>query len=291
VKSLLDAPPPNTEPAVPRLVPRITPLTAVRRHWFIVAVVTLLFTGAGVAAAWLRPPLYTAEARLVVGRIDVSAPGALGSFTAATQALASQYSRTIDAQGITRRVAQRAGTTPQAVAAKVSATPIPQSPVIKVFGTGTSSGEAVRLANDASDALVAYTTALNRSNPDSTRLLNRYAQASRQVVVRQARLRRLRRSYDKNPSRAKLRRLQRTQVDLRIANLRSETLRNAYSTSTESQSSTALVQVLERAFAGTSDRMRYLQFLAFVGFVAGIGLGVALATLRANRKLRRSLGF
>jgi uncharacterized protein involved in exopolysaccharide biosynthesis len=290
VNSLVDTPP-TTEPPVSRLVPRITPLTAARRHWFIVAFVTLLFTGAGVAAGWLRPPQYTAQARLVVGRIDVSAPGALGSFTAATQALASQYSRTIDAQGVTRRVARRAGMTPQAVAARVSATPIPQSPVMKVFATDTSAAEAVRLANLASDALVSYTTALNRSNPDTARLLSRYAQAAGQVVSRQARLRRQLRRYDAKPSRRKLAQVQRTRVDLRVAQLRSQTLRNAYSASTESQAATALVQVLERAFAGTSDRMRYVQFLGFLGFVAGIAAGLALATLRANRLLRRSIGF
>lgn len=290
MNSLLEVPQ-TTEPGVSRLVPRITPLTAARRHWFIVAFVTLLFTAAGVAAAWLRPPVYTAEARLVVGRIDVSAPGALGSFTAATQALASQYSRTIDAQGITRRVARRAGTTPHGVAARVSATPIPQSPVIKVFASGTTSAEAVRLANLSSDALVSYTTALNRSNPDSSRLLRRFAQASSRVVESQTRLRRQRRSYDNHPSRAKLARIRRTRVDLRVAELRSQTLRNAYSSSTESQAATALVQVLERAFLGTSDRMRYLQFLGFVGFVAGLAVGIALATLRANRRLRRSIGF
>ena len=290
MNSLLDVPP-QTEPAVSRLVPRVATLTAARRHWLLVAFVTLLLTAAGVAAAILRQPIYTAESRLVVGRIDVSAPGALGSFTVATQALASQYSRTIDSQGVTRRVASRADMTPRGVAARVSATPIPQSPVIRVLGTGTDPREAVRLANLSSDALVSFTTALNRSNPDTARLLTRYSKASRQVVERRALLSRLRRSYDADPTAAKRARLQETEVNLRVAQLRSQTLRNSYTASTSSQAATALVQVLERAFIAKSDRMRYVQFFGFIGFVAGLALGMALATVRANRVLRRSLGL
>ena len=79
-------------------VPRVGPLAAFRRHWWIVLLFTIVFTGAGVAAAIRRPPVYTAEARLAVGRSTCSAPGRAGSFTLATQALAAQYSRSIDAR-------------------------------------------------------------------------------------------------------------------------------------------------------------------------------------------------
>ena len=281
---------PPEHPA-PRLVPRVTTLTAARRHWLLVAFITLLFTAAGVAVAIVRRPVYTAQTRLVVGRIDVSAPGALGSFTVATQAIASQYSRTIDAEGITRRVAPRAGLSPTEVASRVSATPIPESPVIKVFAVGTSAADAVRLANLASGALVTFTTQLNRSNPDTSRLLTSFTASSRDVVVQEAELRRLRRSYVARPTRATRDQLQATEVKLRVAELQRDTLREAYDASTQSQAATSLVQVLERASGAASDRLRYLQFLGFIGFVAGLAVGLALATLRANRLLRRRLGL
>jgi capsular polysaccharide biosynthesis protein len=280
-----------SEPPAPRLVPRVTTLTAARRHWFLVALITLLFTGAGVAVALVRQPVYTAETRLVVGRIDVTAPGALGSFTVATQAIASQYSRSIDAEGITRRVAPRAGMSPRAVASRVSATPIPESPVIKVFASGSSAAGAVRLANLASSALVTFTTQLNRSNPDTSRLLTRFTAASRDVVAQRSELRRLRRSYVAKPTRAKRDEMQAVEVKLRVAQLQSDTLRQAYDASTQSQAATSLVQILERASSATSDRFKYLQFLGFIGLVAGLAVGLALATLRANRLLRRQLGL
>lgn len=287
---LHDVAQPPEQPA-PRLVPRVTTLTAARRHWLLVAFVTLLFTGAGIAVAVVRKPVYTAETRLVVGRIDVSAPGALGSFTVATQAIASQYSRSIDAEGITRRVATKANLTPGQVATRVSATPIPESPVIKVFARDTSAGDAVRLANLASSALVTFTTQLNRSNPDTSRLLTRFTASSRDVVVQEAQLRRLRRSYVAHPTRAARDQMQATEVKLRVAELQRDTLREAYDASTQSQAATSLVQVLERASGAVSDRLRYLQFLGFIGFVAGLAVGLALATLRANRLVRRRLGL
>jgi capsular polysaccharide biosynthesis protein len=280
----------QAEPAT-RLIPRVTPLTAARRHWFLVAFVTLVFTGAGLAAAILRQPVYTAETRLVVGRIDVTAPGALGSFTVATQAIASQYSRSIDAEGVTRRVAPNSGLTPSKVAARVSATPIPESPVIKVFATGPDAAHAIRLANLASNALVSFTTELNRSNPDTSRLLSRYSEATHDEVVQRALLSRVRRRYDARPTAARLKDVQATEVRLRVAKLRSDTLRQAYDASTQSQAATSLVQVLERASSAGSDRPRYLQFLGFVGFVAGLAVGLALATVRANRLVRRRLGL
>jgi uncharacterized protein involved in exopolysaccharide biosynthesis len=282
---------PFPEPPAPRLVPRVTVLTAARRHWLLVAVITALFTAAGIAVAVVRAPVYAAQARLVVGRIDVSAPGALGSFTEATQAIASQYSRSIDAEGITSRVAPKAGLSRGQVAARVSASPIPQSPVIRLSATGTDAGGAIRLANLATNALVAYTTALNRSNPDTSRLLGRFTDASRDAVQQRAELSRLRRSYDANPSDEKRAEMQATEVKLRVAELQQETLHQAYTTSMQSQASSSLVQTIERASTASNDRLRYLQFLGFVGLVAGLAVGLAVATLLANRLVRRRLGF
>lgn len=282
---------PFPEPPAPRLVPRVTVLTAARRHWFLVAAITALFTAAGIAVAVVRAPVYTAQARLVVGRIDVSAPGALGSFTEATQAIASQYSRSIDAEGVTSRVAPKAGLSPGQVAGRVSASPIPESPVIRLSATGPNTRDAIRLANLASSALVAYTTALNRSNPDTSRLLGRFTDASRDVVKQRAELSRLRRSYDADPTDEKRAEMQATEVKLRVAQLQQETLHQAYNTSTQSQASSSLVQSIERATKASNDRSRYLQFLGFVGLVAGLAVGLALATLLSNRLLRRRLGI
>jgi len=289
VSSTLEAPPETQQPTP--FVPRVGPLAAARRHWWIVLLFTIVFTGAGVAAAIRRPPVYTAEARLAVGRLDVSAPGALGSFTIATQALAAQYSRSIDGLGVTRRVAPQLGLSPLQVAARVAATPIPESPVVRVFGTGLSARAAVRLTNAASNALVAFTTDLNRSNPDSPRLLRAFRNASRDVLHLEQRVTLHRKERQANPNDTTRARLQEAQVNLEVAQLRKQTTKAAYDASTSSQGATALLQVLEPAATASSDFARYVQLFGFAGFVAGLAVGLALATWRANRLERRRLGL
>src|SRR4051812_9451962 len=78
--------------------PRISILRAARRHWVLVALPIVVFVALAAGIGLSREPTYTGAARLNIGRIDVSAPGALSGFSAATQALASSYSRAIDAE-------------------------------------------------------------------------------------------------------------------------------------------------------------------------------------------------
>jgi uncharacterized protein involved in exopolysaccharide biosynthesis len=288
MRSTLDAPP-ETEPPAPRWVPRVDALTAARRHWLIVVVVTVAATAVAVAAASVPTPVYKAEARLAVGRIDVSAPGAIATFATATTSLASQYSRAIDARSVTTRAARGTGLTPDQVAARVAATPVPQSPVIRVIAVGSSANQAVMLANKAGYGLVGYTTALNRSNPDADRLIRQFRDASAEVVRLQTIVNRLSRRQINNPTAQNRIALNQQKVNLQVATLRMTTVRNNYDAATSSQASTQLVQMLTPAAGATSDRSSRLQFYGFIGFAAGLALGIALATLRANSVVRRSL--
>jgi capsular polysaccharide biosynthesis protein len=288
--SSLDAPP-ELEVARARFVPRVDALTAARRHWPLVVLVTVVFTGIGVGTALRRQPVYTAESRLAAGRLDSTNAGAAGAFATSTQALAEQYSRSIDTPGVTRSVAARVGLTPAQVAARVSATPIPESPVVRVFAQGSDGTEAVRIANAAATGLIAYTTKQNRLNPDTGRLLRLFRQASTDVQRVEARVATRRRANDAASTSTTRRRLRDAQVTLDVAQLRRETARAAYDASTRGQASTVLLSPLQPATAASNDRSRYLQLFGFIGFVAGLTIGLALATLRANRVLRRRLGF
>jgi capsular polysaccharide biosynthesis protein len=288
MRSTLD-PPPETEAPAPRWVPRVDALTAARRHWLIVIVVTAIGTGIGVFAATLPKPVYTSESRLAVGRIDVSDPGAIATFANATTSLASQYSRAIDARSVTTRAARGTGLTPNQIAARVSATPVPESPVIRVIAVGPTEDEAVMVANKAGYGLVGYTTALNRSNPDAARLLRRFREMSAEVIRLKSLVDSLRRRQVDTPRRATRKRLNEERVNLEVAQLRFTTVRNAYDAATRSQASTQLVQMLTPASSASSNRSSRLQFYGFIGFAAGLALGLALATLRANSLVRRSL--
>jgi hypothetical protein len=277
----------RTEPVGARIVPRVDTFTAARRHWVIVIGVTLLLTAAGVAPGVLRHPVYRAEARLAVGRIDVNNIAALGTYTTATTALASQYSRTIDAFGVTTRVARATGQSPSQVAANVSATPIAGSPVIKVTAVASAARQATRLANLSGHALITYTTDLNRSDPDVPRLLQGFRQASGDLVRARDRFAALRRKRDGSPTSVSAREIHKADVDLEVATLRAQTARKVYQTSLANQASTSLIQVLNPATGASDDRLRKIQLYGFVGFAAGLALGLALATVRANALMRR----
>ncbi len=259
--------------------PRIGLAAAIRRHprWVIAPV--LLLVGTAIAIGLARPATYTSEARLTVGRINVANAGALAGFSEASQALADAYSRSIDADGVVVATARETGLSPSLVRQRITATPVPRSPVFRITATGPSTEDATTLANATSNALVAYVTKLNRSNPDAERLAKSYRRASLELARRQS-LENLLRDGDKGA-------YQRARAETNLTQLRVETLRSVYLTSQQGQASTALVQVLSQANEAISDRSSRLQLLVFFALLAGLVVGCALALLRANQAARR----
>jgi hypothetical protein len=179
-------------------------------------------------------------------------------------------------------VARRLRLSEDQVRAKVTASPIPESPVIRVIGKDGSSTRAIVLANTASDALVRYTTTLNRSDTDSRRVLTKYHNASLEVSSLKDRRDQLIRD------RASKAKIAAVKADISAASLRAQSLGVAYQSSQQGLGSSKLVGVLTRATGASSDRSSKLQLLALAGALAGLLLGAAVATLRVNRLVRRS---
>src|SRR5205823_4742787 len=126
-----------------------------------------------------RKPNYTANVRLQVAQIDPNQPGAATGFATATPALASSYSRVVGADGVINPVARRYHVSPQTVANRVSATPIPDSPLFMVSATDKSSRSARTLANAVADQLTAYVAVINQQDPSPTSLYRRYRAAAK----------------------------------------------------------------------------------------------------------------
>lgn len=267
---------------IPASVPRVLVSDAVKRQWPIVLVPMLILLGVGIFLGLSRTPEYTGEARLTVGRLDVD-PASLATFASATQALASAYSRAVTAEPVVTPVGKRFGMTDDEVRGKVSASPVPESPVIRVQAKDDNAGTAVALANATSDALVRYTTTLNRTDTDSRRLLTQYRAASLEVGrLRDRRGRLVRNNAPKSQIVA-------LDAELSAARLRAESLGAAYQSSEQGLGSAKLVGVLTRATDASNDRSSKLQLLALAGALAGLLIGVAIATLRVNRLARASL--
>jgi len=269
--------------------PRVALLAALRRHPVASVLPVLLLVALAITLGVSRPPNYTAETRLIVGRIDVGAPGALAGFSNATESLASAYSRAVTAEQVIEVTARRTGRPPEALQQQISATPIPESPVFGVSAVAESEDAAVALANSAGSSLIDYVRRLNRSNPDARRLLNEFKEASREVVRLSVVENRLRDRIRAGGNPVQQDALQNAASETEAAQLRRQALREGYRASQQGQSSTQLLQVLNPATQAESDRGEVLQLLLAIALVAGIPAGIGLAFLRTNRSVRQAV--
>jgi capsular polysaccharide biosynthesis protein len=268
--------------------PRIELLAAVRRHWFVAIVPVVVLVAAAVALGLKRPVKYTTTADLSIGHVYVSNPVGIPTIIEATQALAAVYSRAINSGAVvqdTRRRLRREHALP--LAGGLSATPIPQSPLIKVSAESQSRPGAIALANAGAAALAAYVNRQVRDNSASTTISARYLQAS--VAYRQslATSKRLERQYTKHPNAANKAARDRSAAATDTAQLRRDALSASYQAAVQGGASSVGVDVFSTASAPTSDRSQMMQILVFVGLVGGLAAGAALALLRASRDLRR----
>jgi capsular polysaccharide biosynthesis protein len=280
----------STDPAPPRAIPiappRMSVSQAIARYWFLVLAATLVCVGAGVALGLTRSPVYEAQTQLSVGRIDVGAQ-ALPGYVEATKSLAAAYSRSVNSQPVTGPVARRLRMKSTEVAAHVSATPIPQSPVFSVIAQASSGPKAIRLANVTGDQVVTYVTQVNKAS--GSRDLLRAFRAASEATSRAAGKAAAAKAKVNRTNTAKNRRTYtRAAGVLASAQLRRQTLSMAYQSTQAGQGLAAAVGILSRAATADSDRSSTLQRLGFIGLLVGLALGVGIAVLRAASVTRRS---
>ena len=270
-------------------VPQIGITDALRREWptAVAPIVALLLLALFVGL--VRAPEYTAESRLAVGRVDLRQAGALQGYVTATQSLAGSYSRAITAEAVTSAVGERLGISPEEVAVRISATPIPESSVFRITAKADSPADAERLANVASAELIKYVNALNAPDPSPEQLLRQYEATSLDYNEKLSASERAQEDFNRRESGGTEATLQRAEADQQAAKLRRDSLQTRYRLTQQSQSSVAEPRVLSPAAGAFSDRLSRLQLLVFIALVAGGAAGLALALLRGNRQLRRDL--
>lgn len=263
---------------------RVGVLEAVRSRWPMVLAATLILGVVGGAFGLIREPSYTATARLLVG-VDVSDPTAVPGALSAAEELADVYARSIDSEAVVDAVAARAGISAGDVTQRVSASPVVESPVIRVVATGPSSESAARLANLARDQLQRHFAELGRGvgtrSESIARLAREAIRRHQRSAQREQRLAELAADAPTRRSTAALREAERR---TRFAALESEALAEALAES--GLPYTAPVERLDRARGASSDRLSTAQLLALAGLLAGLLIGGALATLSANRAVR-----
>src|SRR5690242_13023884 len=139
----------------PALAHPPSPLQAVARHPLLAVLPVVLFVAAAIAVATARQPTYSAESRVAIGSFSPSEQSAPGAAYAGTQ-FASAYSRAITAGDVVAPVARQTHLARSQVSAQLSATPVPDSPFLRIQATGATARQAEGLASAATAALTDY---------------------------------------------------------------------------------------------------------------------------------------
>jgi uncharacterized protein involved in exopolysaccharide biosynthesis len=264
-----------------QLFEQVGVLEAMRWHWRLVLIPVVLLVGAGLAFGLLRAPQYTATANLSVD-FGAQNPSSLSGSVTAAQALAESYARAIDATPVVLQVSRKTGIPRDEVPEHISASPIPDSTVVKISGADESADSATRLANVSATALTRYIATLNGTRQGSAPVLAQFRQAESIYQDRLNHQEELAARVDANPSdEAAARELRDARVKTQVALLKKNSVGELYGAS--QQAYVAPLRFLNVASSASSDRLSRLQLLGFIGLVAGLAVGAALATVKANR--------
>jgi capsular polysaccharide biosynthesis protein len=266
----------------------VSPLRAAIMHPIIAIAPIVLLVIAALAVGQARPATYTAQARVAIGSFSPTQEAAPGAAYAGTQ-FASAYSRAITAHDVVAPAAKEAGLRPDQVARRLTATPIPDSPLLQISATGPSQDAAVKLTNAATDALLSYVRRSDITGAQAKDLLDQYhsaqADADRadsQVALRQRAANRQPNSQDARHALS----ASRTRAD--TLDLRARALRASYLDQAQSESSGIPVRTLNAAGSASSDRSKTIKLVLTIAVLAGLVVGVALATAvetaRAGRR-------
>jgi uncharacterized protein involved in exopolysaccharide biosynthesis len=265
---------------------------AVRRYWLAVALPVVLFGALGVAYGQHREPTYTAQARLIVGGLQLNTSGAQAGFATAVQGLAEAYSRAVTADAVVEPLARRFNTTQDGVRGALNGTPLPNSPIFTITAANSTERGAVELANATTRLLLRYLQDLYGNNPAAKRLSRAYRRAAQTASDKDALATQRRKTYQDNPSRTNRTAFARARSQADSAALDRDAIGDQYRAASGSNvGSSTIVQVLTNARVASSDRKASMQKFGVIGAVLGLLIGLAVALALANRLARRVRGL
>jgi uncharacterized protein involved in exopolysaccharide biosynthesis len=219
---------------------------------------------------------YGAESRLIVGRVDVEA-SAVPGVTAAFNTLAGTYSRLVAADDIKRRVLEKFGVS--VLRGTISASPIPESPVIRIEVRASSPAQATKLADAAATALIDYVHELNTSaSADADRILTDFGVASAELAAATTR-----RDADRAQGLPGAVALSNDEATVARAQQRSQALSSLYVATLSRTQGSDIIRIVNRAGSTGGNRSARLKLTIGAGLAVGLLFSLALATLLANQ--------
>jgi hypothetical protein len=287
-----------TEPEERFWIPKGKPFESLgqsaRNHWQFVAACTLVGLLLGAAFGFMKTPNYTAESRLFVGKTaQLSNLASIPGLDAAGQSLAASYARLATTDDVLNATAKALG---GKMDGTLSASPIPQAPIVLVEGTSTTTDGALAITKAGSKALVAAVDKLNEEQSKSADvLLKKYEDADLALVASQVQLQtvknQLTQAQAAGSAPSVLTSLQQqvnaAQTEVDGNQVKVGALSAAYSgVFNPTAMNTQVLQVVGNPKATGSDRKSTLEIGLLAGLVAGclVGLGIAaLIDVRARR--------
>jgi hypothetical protein len=259
-------------------------LAAIARGKWVVCACAVLFAILGTAYGLSRHRTYTTSATLEVGQVNPNSPGFNGFAQSATS-LATAFSRGIYADSVLEAVQHKLHVSPLQASTRLSSEPIPTSPAFQVIATGPTELAAVQLANVAANALIAYESKSNSTNPEAESLLHEYQKASlelRRIVANVSQRSRGVHGYSSALASA--------EAEKSAALIKLRALGAAYTNAISSRApSSGLVTLLAGATGASSDHSSKTEKFGFIGLLAGIVVGCMAAVLFGRRRMSRSL--
>jgi uncharacterized protein involved in exopolysaccharide biosynthesis len=259
-------------------------------HKRLTVVLALCALAAGLGLALMRPTIYTAEARLAVGGNGGLAAESVPGYALASQQLAANYARYVnDAQGQSV-LGTDLGSRPGGVL-KVSASPIPESNIVRVEVTSPVGSTA----RDAADAIatslmrqVNDTSANSRAADETlsqfTAVSAKVAEAEQASDAAKAAVERARSNPGADVSQLS-QQAAAAASQLAILGVQQEALGQKYRNQISSLSAGAAnLVVVEKASVTGDDRVSQLGQFGLGGLVAGFLLALGISVVLERRR-------
>lgn len=216
----------------------------------------------GGAIGLTRTPTYTSSIDVAVGGNGLGGSSVPG-YVQAIETLAGNYSRAIKRPSITDPIAAASGLSSGQVASRLSATPIPNSSIIRLDVTGDDEDSTIALANTAGEEFV-KATAKDTAQTTGQLPLKLVREAELAVLKARRTLRQVRARTASDTSNAVLD----AEAALSAQEVRADTLRTQYGQTRQSTVPVGL-EVVRPTTSATSDRKRTLILYLLLGGLIG----------------------
>ncbi|QFG69776.1 Wzz/FepE/Etk N-terminal domain-containing protein [Ornithinimicrobium pratense] len=260
--------------------------TRVRRQWVLITAIILGCLLIALLVSWVRPAVYTAEARLAVGAGQMTALNIPG-FPTASEQMASNYARWVNHQGVQGEIA------PEGTLA-VAASPIVESNVLRIEATSRDPETAVDAAATMATALKSAVNQVAQEN-DPEALRTEIAQKTEPLLTARADALRAQGTFEASQEEG----VPQVEADRRFAayveaesalteiQLEYDSLRDRYRNLVATRSTEAqLVDTLPAQLIG-HDRVATTQRNALLGVLGGVVLSGAVLYLSERKPLRQ----